>query len=187
MHATQRPLYGRVSRNVVLQSWYTCILQFESATFCKKYWVHWLPIVFNSAHLLLWVGSTTILSMPAHLTSLQHLEWRQVYSSFCLRSVPYLSVQQRSVPRWRTQVLETECFSSYSLAPLLTLRSWTSHLTFQSLNLLICTKEHQGLPRWSSGEVRTPNRGGSGSIPGQGTRFHMLQWRPNAAKSINKY
>ena len=117
----------------------------------KKCWVHWLPIVFNSAHLLLWVGSTLILSMPAHLTSLQYLEWRQVYSSFCLRSVPYLTVQQRSVPRWRTQVLETECFSSHSLTPLLTLQSWTSHLTFQSLNLLICTKEHhQGLPRWSS-------------------------------------
>ena len=66
---------------------YICILQLESATFCRKCWVHWLPIIFNSAHLLLWGGGTTVLSMPAHLTSLQYPGWRQAYSSFCLRSV----------------------------------------------------------------------------------------------------
>ena len=35
--------------------------------------------------------------------------------------------------------------------------------------------------------VRTPNAGGLGSIPGQGTRSHMLQLRPSAAKKVNKY
>ena len=33
----------------------------------------------------------------------------------------------------------------------------------------------------------TPNAGGPGSIPSQGTRSHMPQLRPNAAKWINKY
>ena len=33
----------------------------------------------------------------------------------------------------------------------------------------------------------TPNAGGPGSIPGQGTRFHMPQLRSGAAKYINKY
>ena len=38
----------------------------------------------------------------------------------------------------------------------------------------------QGLRR------RTPNAGGSGSIPGQGTRSHMLQLRATTAKQINR-
>ena len=105
---------------------------------------------YVTVHLLLSVGSTTILSMLAHLTSLQHPSGGR-YVVHCLRDAPYLS-GQHSVPRWKTQVLETEHFSSHSVALLLALRSWTSHLTSQSLNLLICTKAyHQGLPRWSSG------------------------------------
>ena len=30
--------------------------------------------------------------------------------------------------------------------------------------------------------LQDPNAGGLGSVPGQGTRSHMLQLRPNAAK-----
>ena len=33
--------------------------------------------------------------------------------------------------------------------------------------------------------LSAPNAGGPGSIPGQGTRSHMLQLRPGAAKSIS--
>ena len=33
--------------------------------------------------------------------------------------------------------------------------------------------------------LRIPNAGGLGSIPGQGTRSHMPQLRPYAAKQIN--
>ena len=34
--------------------------------------------------------------------------------------------------------------------------------------------------------LRTPNAGGSGSIPGQGTRSHMMQLRATAAEQINR-
>ena len=33
----------------------------------------------------------------------------------------------------------------------------------------------------------TPNAGGPGLIPGQGTRFNMPQLRPREAKEINTY
>ena len=40
-----------------------------------------------------------------------------------------------------------------------------------------------GLPWWSNGQdSMLPMQGGLGSIPGQGTRSHMLQLRPREAK-----
>ena len=52
-------------------------------------------------------------------------------------------------------------------------------------------KRHQSLWDFPSGPVvetrlYIPNSGGRSSIPGQGTRPHMLKPRPSAAKYINK-
>ena len=39
--------------------------------------------------------------------------------------------------------------------------------------------------QWLS--LHAPNAGGLGSVPGQGTRSHMPQLRPEAAKSIHSF
>ena len=80
VHATQRPSYSHFSRIVVLQSWYTSILQFESATFCKKCWVHWLPTVCNSpSPPLSGQYHNSVNACPSNQPSAP--EWRQVCSS----------------------------------------------------------------------------------------------------------
>ena len=43
---------------------------------------------------------------------------------------------------------------------------------------------HLGLPWWPV--AKTPSSQGLGSIPGQGTKHHVLQLRPNTAKKIKK-
>ena len=47
-------------------------------------------------------------------------------------------------------------------------------------NRIVKKKKKEGLPRWLS--LCSLNAGALGSIPGEGTRSHMLQLRPSAVK-----
>ena len=66
-------------------------------------------------------------------------------------------------------------------------RDWALHNIFKwppHLGLLPDFKK-QGLPSVLATKTPSSQSRGPGSIPGQGTRSHMLQLRPDAAREIN--
>lgn len=122
----------------MVKSWHTHILQFDRQ--CPNFIRNvdfFTPTVFNSACLLLSLGSTTILSTRAHLSGLRHPSRAGAcFIPLDLGNMPYLP----TAAAFRVKV-KNLCAGHYRclrLCPLLDLGPWSSHLTSQYFNVCIC-------------------------------------------------